>query len=272
MATERQRAYLAKLIDARRTALGSNAEMLERIKSVMPESVHWSQVSKVIKELENLPVDQREDIDVDTVRPVLDSIKDGWLRVTAKDIISKFDRGALLSDKQRGVLQKAYINATTEPLQEGMYKIDDTYYKVMKGRNGSLVAKKLVVRYNLPHSYCEFVYSKDVLDKLTVDMKLSEEDARAFGHKFKVCCNCGDPIGYGDKRGTLMSYAVGYGPVCANNNGWHYPRNIHEAVAICKRLGLTHPLLTILEQGFSIEEAEQQLTNNNKGMTQNEYL
>lgn len=204
MATQPQRDLIIKLVKARSQAMESQEKLREEIKQAWPDNVHWKVTSALIDRIKALPCDPREDQDVDQVRAVISDIKDSWLRLVVPDIISKFDNGVMLSEKQRDVLRRAYADATKEPLVPGMYKMGDKYYKVMYNKAKRLSAKELVVRPAFPNPFCEFVFRRDVLDKLTVDMKLSEEEARQFGHKFKVCCNCGEPIGHGDKRGTLI--------------------------------------------------------------------
>jgi hypothetical protein len=263
MATQPQRNLINTLVSARRTALEANPEFMDEIVKALPEDVHWKEASKVIERLKTLPCDARADEDIDAVRDLVKDIKDTWLRLTVPDIIKRFDSGGALSDKQREVLRRGLEDALKAPLEQGIYKMNDEYYRVTKTKadHHKLVARKLVMRSMGDLRYCEFHYSKDALYKLTPDMRVSEEEARAFGHKFKLCCNCGEPIGYGDKRGTLMSYAVGYGPVCASRNNWSYPKNVQEAIDICHRLNLTHPLLTLVDAGKSIDEAEAELSN-----------
>lgn len=61
------------------------------------------------------------------------------------------------------------------------------------------------------------------------DLRLmTQEEARTFGRTTATCCNCGLPLD--DDR----SVAAGYGPVCADNRGWHYP-SLAEAEAILGR-------------------------------------
>ncbi len=265
MATQPQRNLINTLVSARRTALEADPALMEEIIKVLPDDVHWQKASALIDLIKNLPCDKRDDVDIDNVRPFVKDIKDSWLKSVVTDIISRFDKGGSLSEKQREVLRRGLADALKKPLEPGVYKMDGEYYRVTVNKMKKAVAKRLVIRnrdeavYGI-HSYGEFVYARDALNKLTEDMRVSEEEAREFGHKFKFCCNCGEAIGHGDKRGTLMSYAVGYGPVCAKRNNWSYPTNVQEAISICRRLNLSHPLLALVDAGKSIEEAEEELS------------
>lgn len=57
---------------------------------------------------------------------------------------------------------------------------------------------------------------------------VTEQEAHAFGSLHNWCVNCG--LAIEDDR----SIAAGYGPVCADNNGWHYP-TYQEAANVLQR-------------------------------------
>lgn len=61
--------------------------------------------------------------------------------------------------------------------------------------------------------------------------RVTAEVASAYADEVGQCINCGLAIGEGDDR---RSIAVGYGPVCADRWGWHFPTH-DEADAIIER-------------------------------------
>lgn len=108
--------------------------------------------------------------------------------------------------------------ATTPALTEcGMYRTEDgTLYKVQKARGSEhLYAKKLTriggerLTENNEVVRWEFVYERGALYRLTPAMRLTLEQAKAFGIQYGVCCVCGAFL----KDAT--SVAQGIGPICA---------------------------------------------------------
>ncbi|MCU0505458.1 MAG: DUF6011 domain-containing protein [Chloroflexi bacterium] len=97
-----------------------------------------------------------------------------------------------------------------EPAGEGWYKVGDDIYKVQKAVHGSgrLYAKRLDVP--VPGIKGEWVYAPGVVNTLTVEQRLTEEQAREFGRLYGVCCCCGAVLTDED------SIENGIGPVCAS--------------------------------------------------------
>lgn len=72
-------------------------------------------------------------------------------------------------------------------------------------------------------------------DSTSIDPGLNEmtlidaAKATKFGIEMGRCVSCGEPIGHGV---SVRSQAVGYGPWCARQYGWYYPKNEAEAQQI----------------------------------------
>lgn len=96
--------------------------------------------------------------------------------------------------------------------QDGMYRLDDTTYKVQEARNGSgrLYAKRLVmVPLGDGKFKGTFEYAPGMVNKLTDANRMSLDEAKAFGHLYGTCCMCGRTLT--DEN----SIAAGIGPTCA---------------------------------------------------------
>ncbi len=97
--------------------------------------------------------------------------------------------------------------------QDGMYLTPDgTVYKVQQakvGGSGRLYAKRLVVEDGTG----TFVYAPGEMARLDASMRMTLEQAQAYGRLYGVCCKCGSPLT------DEVSIANGIGPVCAGR-GW----------------------------------------------------
>jgi len=97
---------------------------------------------------------------------------------------------------------KAPVLPVTEP---GVYFNGESYFKVVSSQSsGHLYAKVWDA---------EWVYAPGAMRFLTADMKVTAEQASAFGRLWGSCVFCSRLLT--DER----SIAVGYGPVCADHNG-----------------------------------------------------
>lgn len=96
----------------------------------------------------------------------------------------------------------------------GMHELDGEVTKVYRTRNGHVVAKRLSTLEGKP----AFGYvGKRGLRGLSEKTMMSAGSAAKFGRLYGMCVNCSATLT--DERSVL----VGYGPVCASNNGWPYP-------------------------------------------------
>jgi hypothetical protein len=100
-------------------------------------------------------------------------------------------------------------------LDVGMYRTSDgVIAKVQKGQTGNLYAKRLVAIRGQRMSETdvvvgwEFEYAPGLVRSLRPEMRLSLEDAKAFGIRYGVCCVCGLTLK------DAKSVAAGIGPVC----------------------------------------------------------
>lgn len=109
---------------------------------------------------------------------------------------------------------------------DGIYRAPDgTIYKVQEARttNGALYAKRLDVaacpigtRCGHPtvtddtgtHFHGHFTYAPGAIHTLAADMRLTLEEAAAFGKLYGVCCACGRDLT------DETSIARGIGPIC----------------------------------------------------------
>lgn len=104
--------------------------------------------------------------------------------------------------------------ASTRIEEAGMYKTPDgTIYKVQLAVHGSgnLYAKRLVVTpaYRDEPTVVHFEYEAGALKKLTPEMRMTLEEAKAFGVLYGTCCVCGRTLT--DER----SITEGIGPICS---------------------------------------------------------
>ena len=86
---------------------------------------------------------------------------------------------------------------------EGVYKVGDDIYKVVRAVHGSenLYAKVLTDQGDGTWKF-EITRGMIIFNELKATDKLSLEDAKAFGQLYGVCCCCGAyPDGRGQHRG-----------------------------------------------------------------------
>lgn len=99
--------------------------------------------------------------------------------------------------------------------EDGMYRnpATDQIFKVQWNlKRTGLYAKQLVMsETGDPKSpwHAEFVFDRNAISKLAPEMKMTLEDAKAFGALYGTCCNCGRTLT------NEESIAAGIGPICA---------------------------------------------------------
>jgi hypothetical protein len=151
-----------------------------------------------------------------------DHLLDVSSAVVNEEPASKPDVSALIDALKaapfRRALQTNGSGHNTIKVEEGMFKKDGIVYKVVRAKNnsGRLYAKKL--RQDAQGTWF-FDMARGMVYKLRPEDKLSAEDAAEFGKLYEICINCGRDLTRDN------SIHVGYGPVCADNNGWYYPTN-----------------------------------------------
>jgi hypothetical protein len=153
-----------------------------------------------------------------------------WLREQkwadfCQSLVKFYDERGYLSPKQisaasnmrakeeaKGKAKAPKVKVTTD----GMYlHPDGTVYKVQKAVHGSgrLYAKRLVVPDDLGEP-AEFEIEHGGILRLTPEMKMSLEQAQAFGSLYGVCCVCARVLT------DETSIAEGIGPVCKSKGWW----------------------------------------------------
>jgi Family of unknown function (DUF6011) len=100
------------------------------------------------------------------------------------------------------------------PPPEGMHKVEGKIFKVYKTRNGHVVAAEL---REIDGAWGFEYQGKRGLKGLSDSTRMPAEEAKAFGKTYGICVRCAAQLT--DER----SIFAGYGPVCAKNEGWHYP-------------------------------------------------
>jgi hypothetical protein len=129
------------------------------------------------------------------------------IRLTdANDLLEAMISLADRTPSVRRLPEPAYIP------EEGPYQIGDDIYLVVTGRE---TGRRYAKQFN-PDSGKFFYLGQRNFDDLTEDRRMTAEQAAAFALLYGKCCNC-------DKRLTKkVSLEHGYGPVCAEKNGWPY--------------------------------------------------
>lgn len=148
--------------------------------------------------------------------------------------------GRELTDRQRPHAERLiarYATANGAPAAPvatvgvGLYQHDDgAVRKVYMTQNDRLACKLLVVLGEHGSLQYEKGGTRTVSAAVAAGTAhlMTEVEAAAFGRLHSFCCNCCRDLD--DDR----SVAAGYGPVCADNNGWHYP-SYEQAAAILQR-------------------------------------
>ena len=116
-----------------------------------------------------------------------------------------------LKDQPVKVTSERVKNVERVELQDGMYNLNGIFYKVYHTVNGAnvQVAKRLQVTEIGDEAEVSFVYEgKKPLYKLAPEMRLTIEEAKAFGALYGTCCICGRTLT------NELSIHLGIGPVC----------------------------------------------------------
>lgn len=88
-------------------------------------------------------------------------------------------------------------------------------------RNGYLAMKRLEIVDG--HGTLSYWQGGRRIAERIGGRRLTQEEAAELGRTYGFCCNCGRELS------EDTSLAVGYGPECANNNGWYYPSKAEAA-------------------------------------------
>jgi hypothetical protein len=117
--------------------------------------------------------------------------------------------------------QESYGDSQTPAdLIAGMYRLDETIYKVQVAVHGSghPYAKRLVVDSELVHSgddgdvyahHVRFEYERGAIRELRPEHRMTLDEAKEFGALYGTCCVCGRTLT------DEQSIENGIGPICA---------------------------------------------------------
>lgn len=123
----------------------------------------------------------------------------------------------------------AVLKAGNPVTEDGMYRDNSgQFFKVKHNRNGDrMYAERLVVHDEAVkggHVKISFRYAAGAIMKLTADMKMTYEEAKAFGALYGSCIACGRLLT------NELSIAMGIGPICGGHAfGGEWPRLVAEA-------------------------------------------
>lgn len=108
------------------------------------------------------------------------------------------------------------ISERLSPATEGFYLHGSKIYKVQRAVHGSghLYAKMLVLEGRDDDVRGTWVYARGAINGLHQDLRMTEDEAAAFGKLYGICCICGTQLN------NEVSVERGIGPVCAKKMGW----------------------------------------------------
>ena len=112
-------------------------------------------------------------------------------------------------NKVRELRQEQRVARPSVGIEDGMYLLDDTVYKVQHAVHGSgnQYAKRLVP--NEPGQKAQFVYAPGVVRQLRPKHRMTKEQAKQWGALYGTCVRCGAVLTAEDSIDRMM------GPVCA---------------------------------------------------------
>lgn len=113
---------------------------------------------------------------------------------------------ATMSDIITALKARPRTTRNSFALPAGMYVLDGTPVRVQKSRESDRVYAKALVDG-------EFVYQAGLVARVTADMRMTQEQAAAYGRETGICACCGREL-------TLPeSVARGVGPICYSRLG-----------------------------------------------------
>lgn len=218
-ASEKQVAYITKLAEQHDTSnIGTfPARTLTAILDGKAETVSSKRASSLIDVLRRQPRNAQADA------PKASEKQLGFLRslivrkgyTIHEDKLAKLgprDASELIDllqgmDDKPAAAPEADAPAKTDGLEDGMYKVGDTIYKVQHAVHGSgrQYAKELVGE----GSDWGFEYAAGAIRKIRPEHRMTLEEAKEFGALYGTCCVCGRTL---TKESSI---AEGIGPVCS---------------------------------------------------------
>jgi hypothetical protein len=106
------------------------------------------------------------------------------------------------------VQPKAQAPQAKVELEAGIYRVDDTWFKVQRAVHGSgfMYAKQLVVD---GPGEAHFEVARGAIRNIRPEHKVSLEEAKQFGQLYGICCQCSATLT------DETSIEAGIGPICA---------------------------------------------------------
>jgi hypothetical protein len=216
-ATDKQFAFLRNLLAQRdmSNVTERQAAFLARVsESVATGSINKRHASDAIEILLALPVHQDATVKVDgpSEKQIAFAAKLISERVT--DLTVETFKSA--SKREASKMIDSLLSADRKPveakpadveLSSGIYRVNDSIYKVYRGQSGRMLAKLLMVEDEGSASFEYQGMATRFVKAGTSPMTLDE--AKDFGAIYGVCCNCGRTL---TDEGSIEA---GIGPVCA---------------------------------------------------------
>lgn len=134
----------------------------------------------------------------------------------AQSLATAFARFGRLTERQEASARSMYAKAQARQAQRqaqapanpvtevGMYRLDDTIYRVKRSQAGRLYAMRFT-----PEGASRFAYEGGAVYRLSADNRMTLADAEAVGAQVGMCCVCGRDLIVAE------NIARGIGPVCA---------------------------------------------------------
>lgn len=131
-----------------------------------------------------------------------------------------------LQDSPKNVASDRVSNSSVVPVEDGVYKVGDTIFKVKHSQNNRQWAYKL----RIVGDTGSFHYAgSPAKHGIKPEHKLTYDDAKEFGALYSICCCCGALLT------NELSVFLGIGPICGGRQfGGEFKFIIHEAKATIK--------------------------------------
>lgn len=186
------------------------------------------QEAKAAQAQASVPATQKQE---DFLRKLLQERDHGWANPESvlKSGLANRAAASGMIEMLLGMPKAAPHFNTAAELEDGVYRKDDTFYKVYHTVHGAnmQVAKVLHLTdagkdadgKQLWNGEWEYL-GKKPLYSLKPEHKLTQAEAKQFGLVYGMCVNCTRDLTREE------SIYVGYGPTCAKNHGWWYPTKV----------------------------------------------
>lgn len=134
-----------------------------------------------------------------------------WAPLTRKGASNMITWLGSLPKKATAKAAPAPAKAERVELDDGMYMVDGTFYKVQHAVHGSgnqYAKQAFITDLGDGEFSVSFEYARGAIAKIRPEHKLTYEQAKEFGALYGTCCRCGKTLT------DELSIALGIGPVC----------------------------------------------------------